>query len=155
MDLLQTIITVGSIIAAILAWFAKLSWSREFAAAKNATITAKDMQIDQLKEHIKVLQEMTPMKVREYFHSVKEQLEEYNENLKIQILELDNQLRNKDIELKRLKQQLPNENEELAEIFLALKEFDEKSKLGRRAMLKTLSKYKDIATDLLQASIGL
>ena len=85
MDILQTVITIGSLAAAILAWYAKLRWSKEFEKAKTETIKAKDAQIALLEREIKSLQDMTPMKVREYSNSVKEQLEEYNEELKKQL----------------------------------------------------------------------
>jgi chromosome segregation ATPase len=152
MDILQTIITLISILAAILAWLAKLRWSKEFASAKNATIATKDAQIAQLKDHIKVLQEMTPMKVREYFISVKEQLEEYNESLKNQILELEKQLQAKDSEVQRLKELLPEENEELREAFLTLTESEKKYKSYQKAMLNILSKVTDITSGLVEAS---
>lgn len=81
MDLMQTLITIGSLAAAILAWIAKLRWSKEFERAKNETIKAKEAQIAALEREVKSLQDMTPMKLREYFHSVREQLEEYNDEL--------------------------------------------------------------------------
>ncbi len=85
MDIPQTLITIGSLAAAILAWIAKLRWSKEFEKAKNETIKAKDAQIAALEREVKSLKDMTPMKLREYFNSVKEQLEEYNEDLKKQL----------------------------------------------------------------------
>ncbi len=41
---MQTIITTGSLAAAILAWVAKLRWSREFEKAKDETIKTKGTQ---------------------------------------------------------------------------------------------------------------
>lgn len=94
-------------LGAVLAWSAKLRWSREYAAAKDATISAKETQVEMLnsqlqqlsiakdeiirakevqceslRHQIDGLRELTPMKVREYFISVKAQLEEYNAKLK-------------------------------------------------------------------------
>ena len=85
MDIVSSVITIGSLIAAILAWIAKLKWSKEFEKAKDETIKAKEAQISALEREIKSLQDMTPMKLREYFNSVKEQLEEYNEELRKQL----------------------------------------------------------------------
>ena len=45
-------------------------------------MTVKDEQIIVLEQHIKSLEEFTPMRIREYFTSVKEQLEEYIDELK-------------------------------------------------------------------------
>lgn len=95
----------------VLAWSAKLWWSREHTAAKQAqidnlksqieklaeakdeTIRAKQAQIDALLVYVNELKDFTPMKVREYFLSVKEQLEEY-----IDVLEKDLQEAQNDIE---------------------------------------------------------
>lgn len=85
MDMVSTVITIGSLAAAILAWVAKLKWSKEFEKAKNETIKAKEAQILVLEQQVKSFQDMTPMKLREYFNSVKQQLEEYNEELKKQL----------------------------------------------------------------------
>ena len=85
MDIISAIITIGSLIAAILAWVAKLKWSKEFEKAKDETIKAKEAQITALEREVKSLQDMTPMKLREYFDSVKLQLEEYNEELQKQL----------------------------------------------------------------------
>jgi predicted RNase H-like nuclease (RuvC/YqgF family) len=84
-DIVSSVITIGSLIAAILAWIAKLKWSKEFEKAKDETIKAKEAQIAALEREVKSLQDMTPMKLREYFNSVKEQLEEYNEELRKQL----------------------------------------------------------------------
>ncbi len=105
-EIVQSITIVASVIAAILAWVAKLKWSKEFAAAKdevikalNAQLAAKDDTISAVKAQLVVkeeiikskdneidnLRDLTPMKLREYFTSVKTQLEEYNEELKNQL----------------------------------------------------------------------
>ncbi len=81
------VITLLSILAAILAWLAKLRWSKEYAAAKDETIRAKDAQIDALKQQIENLKDLTPNKLREYFESTRTSLEEYIEKLKIQLRE--------------------------------------------------------------------
>lgn len=81
-DTLYAAGALASALAAVLAWLAKLKWSREYGLAKDEVIRAKDAQIELLKEEVEGLREMTPMKIREYFVSVKQQLEEYNDTLK-------------------------------------------------------------------------
>src|SRR5438067_4815729 len=76
---------LASAIAAILAWAAKLWWAKEYGAAKDEIIRAKEAQIEQLKGEIQSLHDLTPMKIREYFVSVTTQLEEYNDRLKQEI----------------------------------------------------------------------
>ncbi len=56
-----------SAIAAVLAWAAKLRWSKEYAAAKDEVIKAKEAQIELLKNEIQALRELSPVKIREYF----------------------------------------------------------------------------------------
>ena len=69
-------------LSAVLAWIAKLRWSHEYAAAKDETIKAKEAQLETLRLQLQELKDLTPMKVREYYLSTKEQLEEYIEKLK-------------------------------------------------------------------------
>ena len=42
---IQSLTSLGAVLAAILAWIAKLQWSKEFSKAKEATIRAKEAQI--------------------------------------------------------------------------------------------------------------
>ena len=67
---------IASSLAAVLAWAAKLWWSKEFGAAKDEIIRAREAQIGLLESEVQNLKELTPMKIREYFLSVKVQLEE-------------------------------------------------------------------------------
>ena len=75
---LPAVTTLGALVAAILAWAAKLRWSKEFGAAKDAQIAslqsqitnltnthtelikAKDVHIAVLEREIKGLQELSP-----------------------------------------------------------------------------------------------
>jgi hypothetical protein len=99
-------------VGGVLAWGARLWWGREYGAAKDETIRAKESQIANLNSHIEKLgaaqaeiirakeaqielmkieiqnlRELTPMKLREYFVSVKQQLEEYNEMLQKELVD--------------------------------------------------------------------
>ena len=130
MDLSQLIPLVASLasaVAAILAWVAKIRWSDEYSRAKDETIKAKDTLIEvkdaQLQtlitnkdeiikakeEQIKVLErevhslnELTPMKIREYFLSVREQMEEYNTLLQAQLEAAHKELSLRKIEIAEL-----------------------------------------------------
>lgn len=62
MELIHSAIIIGSIVAAIIAWLAKLRWSKEFEKAKTEVIRAKDAQIETLEKELNSLKEMTPMK---------------------------------------------------------------------------------------------
>ncbi len=108
-----------SAIASALAWAARLLWGREFAAAKDETIRAKEAQLATKDEAIRAKEaqimaltdrlreekELNPMKIREYFVSVKQQLEEYIERLKGDLTKAEEQLgvRQRDIEAERSK----------------------------------------------------
>lgn len=76
MTWLQDMITLASVLGALAAWSAKILWARAFAEAKNEVIRAKEAQIDALRSQLENLRELTPMKVREYFISVRTQLED-------------------------------------------------------------------------------
>ena len=105
MEWLYLISTIASSLAAVLAWAAKLWWGREFAAAKDEIIKAKEAQIELLTSEIDSLRELTPMKIREYFLSVREQMEEYNNLLKSQLDDAHKQLENKTAEVESLKKE--------------------------------------------------
>jgi len=88
-----------SALSAALAWLAKLRWSREYAAAKDAIIASKDAQIGLLEREILGLKELSPMKIREYFLSMREQLEEYNGLLQKQLGEARLEVERKNTEI--------------------------------------------------------
>jgi hypothetical protein len=119
----QDIITVLALIGAILAWVAKLRWSKEFAAAKDEalkakneqvttlektvsslqttqeqTIRAKDAEIAALQREVQTYQNLTPMKLREYTESMKQMFEEMASMLQEQLNQA--QLRIKDLTAK-------------------------------------------------------
>lgn len=104
MEWLYVISTIASSLAAVLAWAAKLWWGREFAAAKDEIIKAKEAQIELLTREVSSLKELTPMKIREYFLSVREQMEEYNNLLKNQLDDAHEQLESRTNEIEKLKQ---------------------------------------------------
>jgi response regulator RpfG family c-di-GMP phosphodiesterase len=91
-----------SAIAAVLAWAAKLRWSKEYAAAKDEVIKAKEAQIELLKNQIEAFRELSAPKIREYFVSVKTQLEEYIDLQKSQIEDAQAALSQKEAQIKQL-----------------------------------------------------
>lgn len=102
----KNLITLGSVIAAILAWVAKLRWSKEYTDAKDAVISAKDDQIKTKQSHIEfldrqidALKEQTPEKLREHYKSIQQGLEEFNEKQKKQLSELKLELKERDSKL--------------------------------------------------------
>jgi len=102
-DFASALTAVISVIAAVLAWVAKIRWSKEFAAAKDETIKAKEAEINLLKAEIQSLTELNPMRLREYFKSVTQQLEEYNDDLQ-------NKLSGAQEEIRTLKQLRSEQN---------------------------------------------
>jgi HD-GYP domain-containing protein (c-di-GMP phosphodiesterase class II) len=101
--LVSLITAFFSAIAAVLAWAAKLRWSKEYAAAKDEVIKAKESQIELLKIQIQVLQDLSPVKIREYFVSVKTQLEEYIDLQKNQIKDAETELSQKEAQIDQLR----------------------------------------------------
>lgn len=65
---IYALVALVSSVGGVLAWVAKLRWSAEFQAAKEAELKAKDQQIQLYKE-------MSSRELIEYFKSVKEALE--------------------------------------------------------------------------------
>lgn len=85
MEYIQGIITILSLIAAIMAWFVKLRWANEYKEAKEAQINVLERELESYKE-------MTPMKIREYFISTKEMLEENIKHLEVTIDEKNKEI---------------------------------------------------------------
>lgn len=104
MEIAYIVGTILSGAAAVLAWLAKIYWSREYISAKDEIIKAKEAQIEQLESQVQHYKDLTPMKIQEYFHSVKEQLEEYNDSLQTKLENTKDQLEKKNEELKKLEQ---------------------------------------------------
>jgi DNA repair exonuclease SbcCD ATPase subunit len=125
-DLLYAIAAVSSAVAAVLAWVAKLWWGKEYAAAKQEIIEAKNAQIQALEREIESLKSLTPMKIREYFLSVRQQLEEYNNALQDELNRAKTEIAQRNQELTRLEglgaekaaevQQLKQERDRLREV---------------------------------------
>jgi flagellar basal body-associated protein FliL len=113
MEIIQLITILLSVIAAVLAWAAKLWWGKEHIEAKNETIRSKEAQIDLLKEQIQTYKELTPMKIREYFTSVKMQLEEYNDGLKTQLEKANSEIHDREKRITELTSHGDRQGEEI------------------------------------------
>jgi chromosome segregation ATPase len=110
------IAVIASAGAAILAWVAKLRWSKEYTTAKDETIRSKDAHIDVLRTELASLRELTPMKIREYFLSMRQQLEEYNESLKRKLALAEQQIGHKDAEIAALTASGTQSNERVRQL---------------------------------------
>ena len=103
MDWIYGLAALSSAVAAVLAWLAKLWWGKEYGAAKDAVIQAKDAQIEVLQREVQALQQLTPMRIREYFLSVRQQLEEYNDALRLELVAAKQRLEAKEAEVNTLR----------------------------------------------------
>ena len=120
LEMLYAIVALVSAIAAVLAWVAKLVWSKQHLSAKDEIIRAKEAQIDLLNNQIESLRELTPMKLREYFLSVKEQLEEFNITLSSELENATSKIEKKEEEIKLLKAAGQEQEEKIQEISVKL-----------------------------------
>ena len=102
LDLIQAITVLASVLAAILAWVAKLRWSNEYAAAKDEIVKAKDAMIDVLNKEIENLREFTSPQLREHYLAQKTGLEERIENLQEQLAQARAELSRKDEQIQSL-----------------------------------------------------
>lgn len=125
MEITYIIGTILSALAAVLAWLAKIFWSKEYISAKNEIIKAKDAQIEQLESQVRQYKDLTPMKIREYFQSVKEQLEEYNDSLQDNLEQTKDKLEKKNDELKKLEQSDQKKSSNLEKIKKDKKDLEE------------------------------
>lgn len=93
---INDIITILSLIIAFFAWFTKFRWSKEYRIAKDEIIKSKDAIIDELRERVNFYKEMTPMKLTEYFNSIKSALENYNDELQEELKVTKNKIDEKE-----------------------------------------------------------
>ena len=129
MDWIYAIITLLSIVAAILAWIAKLWWAKEYRAAKDETIKAKEAQIEVLKTQIENLKELNPVKIREFFVSMKMQLEENIDLLKSQLDTAKAEITQRSTEIDRLSLEGDKKRTELQKLQSEKKQAEEKVQL--------------------------
>ncbi len=66
MEYFNYLITILALITAILAWVAKLRWSKEYRKAKEAEIKAKIAQMDAVKEKVDLYESIISRKLIEY-----------------------------------------------------------------------------------------
>ena len=153
MQWMQNLITIGSLLVATLAWIAKIRWSKEFIAAKQEILKAKDEQLKILEREIRSLREMTPMKIREYFLSVKQQLEEYNTELQVRLHELEKELEEKRIQIEKFEKRslaraadVSPPLEEIAEFKQIVQDETEKTRMRAKVFLKIMREFGNIAS---------
>jgi hypothetical protein len=96
MEWIQPTITVLSLVCGILAWVAKIRWSKEYSVAKDETIKAKEAQMQAIERELQFYKELTPMKFKEYLFSSREVYE-------VQINGLENELKTAQEEILNLK----------------------------------------------------
>jgi hypothetical protein len=95
MEWIQPTITILSLVGGILAWVAKIRWSKEYSVAKDETIKAKEAQMQAIERELQTYKELTPMKLKEYYLSSKELYE-------VQINRLEDKLKTAQEEIKDL-----------------------------------------------------
>jgi hypothetical protein len=95
MEWVQPTITILSLVGGILAWVAKIRWSKEYSVAKDETIKAKEAQMQAIERELQTYKELTPMKLKEYYLSSKELYE-------VQINRLEDKLKTAQEEIKDL-----------------------------------------------------
>ena len=95
MEWIQPTITILSLVGGILAWVAKIRWSKEYSVAKDETIKAKEAQMQAIERELQTYKELTPMKIKEYYLSSKELYE-------VQINGLENKLKTAQEEIQDL-----------------------------------------------------
>jgi hypothetical protein len=105
MEILLVLTAMANALSAIIAWIAKIVWSKEYREAKDEIIRAKEAEIGTLKEHIITLEKLNPITLKQWYENgleiartyvtqVDDQMEKAQK--KIEILEAD-KLHNRDL----------------------------------------------------------
>lgn len=119
MDWIYAIITLLSIVAAILGWTSKLWWAKEYRAAKEAQIEALKTQIENLKE-------LNPVKMREFFEAMKTHLGENIDWLQSQLDTAKAEIIQRSTEIDRLSLEGDKKSTELQKLQSEKKQAEEK-----------------------------
>jgi chromosome segregation ATPase len=104
MDTVQTVVTILSLLVAVLVPVSNLFWSKRYRDAKEAELSAKDAQIETLQLHIEHLRELTPATLRESYIKMKDQLSEYIDILSQELDEERNVIEEKENVIETLRQ---------------------------------------------------
>jgi hypothetical protein len=143
MEMIYAIATLGSVLASVLAWAAKLQWSKEFAKAKDETLKAKEEEIRTKEAQIQFLE-------REIV-SVKSAKQEMLETMDRQIATLrisyDRELNVKEAELQGLRSLMSTE---VREHFIATKNQLERIIQERDEELKQLRSAGNVPATVVQ-----
>ena len=105
MEILLVLTALANAVSAIIAWIAKIVWSKEYREAKDEIIRAKEAEIRTLKEHIITLEKLNPITLKQWYENgleiartyvsqVDDQMKEAQK--KIEVLEAD-KLHNRDL----------------------------------------------------------
>lgn len=146
MEIIQAVITLLSVIAAILAWVAKLRWSNEYKEAKEA-------QIELLERENKTLKTLTPMKLQEYLISTKEMLGEYNDTLKEQLNEKQAKLKKLEDKYELLDQKRKDESTSLVSEIKELKLIIQDLEISQESTTDTYKHIEKASTSVSNMSI--
>lgn len=141
---------LASAIAAIIAWIAKLRWSREYKAVIEQQLCAKDEVISLLEKRIATIQEMNPIAIREYYLSVKSQLEEYIKALQTKLDEKSLEVETNQADIQRLAAAGESHKEEVARLRVDRDQLQLELALLRAALDK-VDRARDNAAPLLDA----
>lgn len=119
----QSIITILALIAAILAWVAKLRWAKEYKDAKEAQIAA-------LKEQLQQYKDLSPIQLREYVKATQEVLGQANDELRAELEDVAKELeeaRESETQSSARIDELEHEKRDLESRLLSLAEADQQA----------------------------
>ncbi len=160
------IVPIVTALSALIGAIAAAVWGHGLANAKDEIIKAKDAQIEALRSayeqvlqakntqietlqrEISTYRELTPVKIREYFLSMKEQLEEYIEKLKNDLERTQAEVEAKSAEIEALK---ASGNQALVEFEVERHALQE-SKMQLEKLKEALEREQE---DLRDARLGL
>ena len=128
----------------------KLRWSQEYTKAKDEVIRAKEAQIEFLQKQVRMLQEWSPNKIRDYFIAVRTSLEEYIDFLKEALATANAELRRREQALvklratdeKKAQEQAEALEREQAAISAASRELETKIKQVQRGAINSEAELK-------------
>lgn len=86
-ELILILTALANAISSIVAWIAKIGWSKEYKEAKDEIIKAKEAEITTLKEYIATLEKLNPKILKEWQANSLEMARTYSSQLEQQLQE--------------------------------------------------------------------
>jgi hypothetical protein len=84
---------LANAVSSIIAWIAKIGWSKEYREAKDEIIRAKEAEIRTLKEYIAIVEKLNPQSLKQWLQNGLEMAQTYVSQVNVQLEEAQKKIK--------------------------------------------------------------